>query len=124
MQYKISKLSMSETIKNIERYEYVLLYMMSELKLCKLSQISQIDWEECLEARFFSKDKELHVYLEDGKHEAVEISDLEITDVVLKKYELASKHRNLGSWLCVQEYLAYDEDGQAYVELTRLLGIE
>lgn len=125
MQYKVQTLSMPEAIARVGNYDYALLYMMSELILERTSKLPEIDWDECMEARFFSKEKELHIFQEDGELTAVEITDDEVSDVVVKKYELTGKFKkDFGNAVCVQEYLAYDKDGQAYVELTRLTGIE
>ena len=44
-------------------------------------------------------------------------------NVVVKEYELDREFSKLGKTVLVQEYLVYDEDGQASVGLTRLKGI-
>lgn len=107
-----------------EDYEYALLYMISEIILCKTEKLPPVEWEECQEARFFSEDKELHIFEgDDGMQEAF-VQDEDEDIVLIKEYELDGKFRNIGKTVLVQEYLVFDEeDGQVLVEQTRLRGI-
>ena len=116
------------------KYEYVILNMMSCLKLMPVSDVLKMDAdgnvvqlsfnpEELLDARFFSKDAELHVFRNsEDELAAVMISDefldtnYETCDV---RYVTQQKKK-----LVVREYLKADEDGQMYVALTRAAGIE
>ena len=98
--------------------------MISEVILNKTELLGEINWEECMEARFFSEDKELHFFDVDGKKQAVAVSDEDGNDELVKEYELAGKFRAIGSSVFVKEYIGYDEDGQANVVLTRLQGIK
>ncbi len=127
MAYSITNVNnMQDAFKSIKEYEYALVYMMSEVKLCETAEVAEdFMWEECLEARFFSKEKELHVFDgEDGK-KAVIIRETDAENKLIKKYVLNGKISPIGkNVLLVTEYLAYDEDGQVYVELTRLSGLE
>lgn len=125
MGYEIQEISFEDAAASIHQYEYALVYMVSELILKKTTELGDILWEECLEARFFSQDKEIHIFDDDGTKKAVKVVDAkeEEEDTYIQKYQLASKYR-LGSTLCVKEYLSYDEDGQMKIELTRLAGIE
>ena len=85
------------------------------------------NWKECEEARFFSKNKEIHFFREDDTLQAVKVSDNaneDKMDSMQKRYYLASKFRDLGQYVLVKEYLKYDEDGQVQVAQTRLMGIE
>lgn len=109
---------------DVKNYTYALLYRLSEVKLCKTEQLMDSDLKECIEARFFSEDRELHWFeTEDGMC-AVEVTDDGTTDYILKKYKLAPKFSGEGKILVVKEYLDYDKDGQAVVGLTRLAGLE
>lgn len=125
LDYSRRELSMDEAVRSIRDYEYALVYMISGIKLCKTSDLPEFDWEECQEARFFSKDKELHLFEEDGSLQAVEVAEKDDKDRIVKKYQLANRFPEIGKdkLLYVYEYLSYDEDGQAYVSLTRLAGI-
>lgn len=57
-------------------FQYVLAYMISELRLIPFEQWEDGFLEECLEARFFGRDSELHVFQEDGEWMAVFTQDL------------------------------------------------
>lgn len=116
------------------KYEYVILNMMSSLKLMPVSAVLEMDadgnaahlsfnTEELLEARFFSKDAELHVFRNnDDALAALLIRDEFLTD----EYEVCDVRYETqqGKELVVREYLKADEDGQMYVALTRAAGVE
>lgn len=124
MAYQVKEVELSEAYGKSAEYEYALVYLLSEVILCKTENLKPFPVEECTEARFFSADRELHIFgTEDGMC-AVEISDDGTEDIVVKKYDLTSGFSAVGDKLVVQEYLEYDIDGQAVVALTRLKGIE
>lgn len=117
------KVSLNEAHQKVEEYTYALLFMISERILCRTKDLPAIDWEECQEARFFSEDKELHIFEGEEGMQAVEVSDTGEEDIVIKEYELDGYFKKIGNTVLVQEYMEYDEDGQVYVGLTRLKGI-
>ena len=124
MAYQIEHITIKEAENSIRMYTYALLYKLSEIILCKTEELQENSLQEYTEARFFSKEKELHIFeTEDGKR-AVVVSDENEEDCILKKYEIAQKFSKVGKTLVVQEYLEYDEDGQAFIALTRLKDIE
>ena len=124
MGYSVQKVAYEEAQRRAAEYEYALVYEISELLLGRTDSLPQIHWEECMEARFFSENRELHLYERNGQMEAVEISDADEEESVVKRYALCAKFRSAGRFLKVKEYIRYDEDGQACVALTRLCGIE
>ena len=75
MSYEIKRMSTEEARLHIPDYEYALIYLISEIILTKTDYISEINWEECTEARFFSEEKELHFFRRDGQMQAVEVRD-------------------------------------------------
>ena len=123
MGYKIKHVGQKEAQKQSVFYEYALLYMISEIVLCKTEALAEINWDECQEARFFSEEKELHIFETNSGVDAVEISDGDSQNIVIKEYMLDSRFSSIGHSILIQEYLEYDEDGQAYVANTRLRGI-
>lgn len=124
MAYKLAEIEVSKALESRTSYDYALVYMISEVILCRIEQVKGLDFAECIEARFFSKDKELHLFETEEGMRAVEVSDDGDSDCIIKKYELAPKFSTAGKVLVVKEYLDYDEDGQAVVGLTRLVGME
>ena len=125
MDSRVIPIEVEEACKMIPDYEYALVYMMSNVHLCKVENLPSIDWSECLEARFFSKEGEVHIYEEDDVLKAVKITADEQAERIVKKYEInQGRFKGIGKYLCVEEYLEYDEDGQAVVVLTRLRDIE
>ena len=127
MGYKVEPINAEEPKKEIVSFDYALIYMISEVILKRIDELEVINWEECEEARFFSKNKEIHFFREDDTLQAVKVSDdanEDKMDSMQKRYYLASKFRDLGQYVLVKEYLKYDEDGQVQVAQTRLMGIE
>lgn len=127
MAYKINRINVEEAKKRTLDFQYALIYMISEMMLKKTTELDEIHWEECEEARFFSKEGEIHFFQEDGELQAVELVDdpcEDEMDSMQKKYKLASKFQGIGKYVLVKEYLKYDEDGQVQVVQTRLMGIE
>lgn len=130
MGYKVEPINAEEAKKEIVSFDYALIYMISEVILKRIDELEVINWEECEEARFFSKNKEIHFFREDDTLQAVKVSDdanedkEDKMDSMQKRYYLASKFRDLGQYVLVKEYLKYDEDGQVQVAQTRLMGIE
>lgn len=124
MDCKVIKIDIEKAYEIIKNYKYALVYMISNIYLCEIEKLPSIDWEECLEARFFSKDGELHIYEEDGNYEARQIIEEGQGNSIIKKYQLNNKFKDVGNYLYVQQYLDYDNHGQAVIALTRLRGIE
>jgi hypothetical protein len=117
-------MELSQAYEQVNQYEYAYVYMMSKMVLCKVDELPLIDWEECLEARFFSEDRELHIFEGNDGMQAVLIEDGDSVDCNIRSYELVPKFKGVGKELEVQEYLDFDEDGQIYVVQTRLKGIK
>ncbi|MCD7861992.1 MAG: hypothetical protein LUG61_00420 [Lachnospiraceae bacterium] len=123
MGYRVRKISFEEAKTQAGQYSYMLAHMMSEVLFGKTS-LDTFRWEELLDARFFSTDEELHVFKCEKEWRAVIVTDdAEQEDVLTLTYAVAGKYRGAGKELSVRQYLAADEDGQPYVELTRLCGI-
>lgn len=123
MAYKCVEVTIDELDQKVKEYEYALLHMISEQRFCRIGELPETDWEECIEARFFSERGELHVFDAEGERKAVAIEDDGDNFVFEKVYRLDGKYSKLGKHIVVQEYLDYDEDGQLAVELTRLKAV-
>lgn len=108
------------------KYKYVILNTMSSLDLVSVEDLQtsrDIDPTELLEARFFSKDAELHIFRDnDDELKAIRISETDTGD----NYETNEVRYKIcgGGVLVVKEYLKEDEDGQMCVALTRAAGVE
>ena len=57
-------------------YKYALVYMISEILLIPLDLWKTVDLGECLEARIFGLEGELHLFREDDEMMAVTVRDL------------------------------------------------
>ena len=124
MSYTVEQVDARKALESIAEYQYALVYMMSGITFCKTTDLGGTDWDECLEARFFDENKELHLYDEDGGQIAVKVTGTMDNDCLMKKYELQKRYYiEKNKYLCVCEHLGYDDDGQASVVLTRLTGI-
>lgn len=123
MSYTVERMDAEKVLESIAEYQYALVYKMSRIIFCKTADFDQADWDECLEARFFDENRELHIYEEDGGRLAVKVTGTTDSDCLMKKYELQPCYFGENRYLCVCEHIDYDEDGQASVVLTRLTGI-
>ena len=121
----VKKISLTDGRNLIQEYAYALLYMISEIILEPVSRLTEINWEECQEAFFFSEKRQLHFYRdEEEKLTGVlfdEQGELNYRDV---NYKMAEQYKRIGSKVTVREYLDSDEDGQTVVYYTRLAGIK
>lgn len=124
MSYAVEKMDAEHALSQLAEYRYALVYRISGITLCAASDFDNADWDECFEARFFDEEKELHIYEEDGVLHAVRSIGTADGDSLVKKYRLQDRYFGQNKYLCICEHLDYDEDGQAFVALTRLTGIE
>lgn len=131
MGYQIMNCSLEEAKKKAEQYLYGLVYLFDEILLGKIESIkNKICWENCIEARFFSEQGELHIFDYNGEKRAVCVEEKADTenkqsDINDKYYNLSKKFQtNEFHAFRVREYLGCDEDGQVKVMLTRLVGLE
>ena len=133
MGYKITELSVPNDQERIRSYieanrdnGYALIYLISEMHLCRMKEldVDSINWPECLEARLFCENSEVHIFETEDGRKAVLKEDDGTEDTFVKKFQMSNKFKEMGDAICVKEYLSYDEDGQVYVALTRLSGIE
>lgn len=124
MGYRIEKTDFEEALRHAAEYDLALIYEIGGIRLCDTRSLPGTDWTECQEARFFAEDRELHLYEQDGEMTALEIYDDGDDNTIVKRYKLDQRFRQVGKILRVKEYIKYDEDGQAFIALTRLCGIE
>lgn len=124
MGYHTQSVTLQEAWASMHDYTYALLYKCSEIVLRETAELTDQDLDECMEARFFSDNMELHIFENENGMCAVRVTDTDENDVLIKKYELDSRFSGKGTkLLVVQEYIEYDADGQAFVGLTRLKGV-
>ena len=121
MAYRKEMLTGEEAIQRVGFYPYALVYNMSSLYFGKVEEIGSLDWEECMEARFFSEQEELHLFHRGEQMVGAVIGDSDDQGVILRSYQLdAPWCSSYGKTVLVKEYLEEDEDGQVYVSATRL----
>lgn len=119
--FKETYIEWNDVFSQISEYNYALIYNISEKLFFKIGT-KEFDLDQCIEARFFCPEKELHLFDYNGEKKAVKIED-NSTDYLDKIYPLANEHKNLGKMITVRKYLDYDEDGQAFIAATRLVSI-
>lgn len=68
MKYKVTREKNPESVikREIQSFDYALLYRFSECKLCKAETLTASDWNECMEARLFGRQREFHVFPQEG----------------------------------------------------------
>lgn len=102
-------------------FPYVLVRELSRIWLGERENAPEINWNDAVELRFFSERAELRFFRGDGALQAVLLEDDGEEDSLDKTFRLAH-NRAFGEKLIVQEYLAYDEDGQLFIAASRLKG--
>lgn len=73
---------------------------------------------ELLDARFFSADEEIRLFRDDGVLQALSLRETPQAHTLENAYEIGNPA--FGRLLTVRETIDFDEDGQAYVALSRL----
>ena len=117
------KITLDEAKSQFAHLKFALIYEISNVILERLENITEINWDECIEAYFFDNDTQIHIFdTEDGLQAVCfrESSDAESID---KEYDLSGRYQNIGKRIKKREYLDYDDDGQVYVSYTRLIDI-
>lgn len=119
--------ALADVIKNrASDYEYALVYMMSSLYFGKASGINTQNVDEVIEARLFDATGEAHFYrTENGMAETRVIDGTEGQEYfVIDQKTTVMDHIGKGAKLIFRRYYAFDDDGQGFVKVTRLVGIE
>ena len=123
MSFVCRTIDAEQALQDYSKYTYALLYMISERVLTRTAELGNIDWDECLEARFFSEKEELHLFRDGQEMRAVICEETDTKDQTDREYELQKTFIPGMTRLIVREYFAYDEDGQVMVAKTRLAGL-
>ncbi len=118
---KLMRIDVNTAKQSIKDYSYALLYMLSEVILAKVEEIGDIDWSECLEARFFNEKGELRIWRENDKWGASVCADE--GEYIESEYALDGRFSNRWKKLSVRQYIDYDRDGQVYISSTTLSGL-
>lgn len=124
MNYK--KMTFEDAIKTIDTYDWAIVYQASEMLFDHVDEIKQkINWNECLEARFFNETSQLHVFGELGDLKAVcMMDDGKSAQEIDRKYVLANQFRDKGEYIKIKEYYDFDEDGQLCMKAIRPVKVE
>ena len=123
MGYKFESISIDDVKTRLQNYDYALLYSISEKKLIPANQVTEADLDECMDARFFSSRGELHLFSENDVLKCVCLSDDDVNteDESVRVLPLENRFDELNGKIGEKTYLAYDEDGQVHVKMTRLM---
>lgn len=111
-------------VNEAKSYPFALVYQISSVFLGKTADLGELSWDEMTEARFFSDTQELRYFVREGVPEAVLISEDGACEYVDEKRRLGARFSGAGKSVIVRKYINYDEDGQAFVEACRLVGLE
>ena len=104
-----------------KKYSFALLYLFSEVILSEVEELKDIEWSECIEAKFFNEDEELRLWRESGELVAVRYSGQ--GDHIDVDYPLDSRFSDKWNEIHIRQYLDYDDDGQAYITGTRIISL-
>lgn len=119
----VRKITIDEMKSQIVQMKYGLIYEISNVIFDHMENIADIDWDEFVEGYFFDDKIQIHVYDTEDGLQAVCFAEPSESEFVDKEYELTGKYRSVGNGIKKREYLNFDEDGQVYVEYTRLVDV-
>ncbi|MCR5624798.1 MAG: hypothetical protein K6G11_06085 [Lachnospiraceae bacterium] len=112
-------------------YKYALIYNISEIIFKECNDISEMDFNQCLEAYFFDKTGQIHLFRTDNDElKAIKITDEKDNEVdenvvtVDREFEIEPKWLGNNKTLVKREYLKADEDGQMCVTSCRLYDVK
>lgn len=132
----MSNLSKQEIIDKIkqENFNFAWINTYSDLKLIDLEAEKNIDkyFEDLIEAKYFNEENEISVM--EAEEEVFSVyefkntgSKTDYTDYIEEK-QILTKHKSPyggeNDKLVIRHYLEYDEEGQAYVDYTKLCNVE
>ncbi len=119
---KIRSLEYESAKEQIKEYEQGLVYYISSTEVIKPAQ-TEIVWEECLEARFFSDKSELRFFRDGSSWIVSMVSDDEGDRTIDGIYKAAGRFSSVGEKVKIREYYEPDEDGQMILTVKRLVSI-
>lgn len=122
MSAEVKTINIDEAKKESQKMKFAIGHFISDFKVGKPNEIGAFDKGDCLEARFFSKDKEIHVFRENDELICIESKDG--GTFYDTEYEMENRFRLAGKYVVVRTYLDIDEDGQCIVSGTRLVEIK
>lgn len=103
-------------------YKYALLYYYSDVQLGEAKDLAPVNWDECLEARFFDGEKELRFFREGDVFSASFVSG--DGESIESEFSLDTRFQTQWNKVKVRQFLEYDADGQAFIAATMLAGLE
>ncbi len=125
MAIRITKCEAPEVaIKRFDQYPFGLVYEISRVLFGRTSDMGEIKWDEVTDARFFSDTEELRYFIREGEPAAVLLSEDGDSEFFDEERTLAARFFKAGKSVTIRKYINYDEDGQAFVEASRLVSIK
>lgn len=112
--------NISSIDKTVENYRYVWIQGYDIVNLGEVKDV-KINYDTIIEARFFSPDKELHIFPFGDEMCAVEIIKEDNDDYFEEKQML---RKRFGKSITLRYYIDYEDDGQAYITNTVLSDCE
>lgn len=110
--------------KEISKHEFKHIWenTYSELKLVKFEHVNDFKFlEDLIEVKLFNEDLEMTIVKNDnGQYNYVLLEDKENNEYIEEKQILKYSEEKL----VIRHYLAYDEEGQAYIKYTKLSKVE
>ncbi|HCL4546853.1 hypothetical protein EXM36_01975 [Clostridium botulinum] len=126
----LTKLEVLSKIEN-SGYKFAWINTFSDLKLIELRENNKFKdsyLENLIEAKIFNENKELSIipYEDDEKFSVVEFDGIDKDYIEEKQvlYKNKSPLKGENDKLVIRNYLDYDNEGQAFVDYTKLCGIE
>lgn len=118
---KFKKLSVEQAIDRAKTLPWALIYTYSRVILGEYSEVSNLNLDELLYARFFAEHEEVRLFrTEYGIQGSYLIEDPELDDCLEERYRL--NNPQFGESIMIRHILKSDEDGQTYRAASHLAG--
>lgn len=100
-----------------EGYQYIWKQELGGVELQMVAEANSLEEEQLLEARIFTKNKELHLFYCEDELRAV-VTTEEAEDDPIEEIQLLMER--FGHSITLRHYIDYEQDGQAYIKQTVL----
>lgn len=124
---KRTRLSVAEVEQDLSGLQWGLLYYQDDIQLKKIAEIGTgaINSPKLLEGHLFGERKAIHIFEYDDMLSVVLIED-DFQELIDRKHKLIGRFNpeKKGIYLHVRDYIAFDDDGMAYIEYSRPFKVE
>ena len=114
------RLDAEDALEHIKNTKYAIGQFISSYEVGSADSICRMDMTDCIEARYFTDDREVHVFRSGDQMVYIEVSDGD-SQYYDEEYEIEEKFEGVGKYVVVRNYVNTDDDGQCCITGKRLV---